>query len=114
MSPSISQRFPGASSVGFSWEMLLAGPAAAWSLSCFGTDWGRRGHASLESSRSLVSLKKSHRYGATSSQLLLCTLAGGLPEHCLPGWAHAMATGKCIASMGTSAACHQPCLDCSV
>lgn len=59
-------------------------------------------------------LKEEPPVGATSSQLLLCTLAGGLPERCLPGWVRAMATGKCIASMGTSAACHQPCLDCSV
>lgn len=63
MISSISQRLPEASSVGFSWEMLLVGLASAGSLGCFGTDWGRRGHASLESSRSLFSLRKSTSMG---------------------------------------------------
>ena len=39
--------------------MLLAGTAPEQLFGCFGTDWGRRGHANLESSRSLVSLRKS-------------------------------------------------------
>ena len=103
----------------FSWSLfsgVLMGDAPGRAGSCT-VAWllwdrlGEKGTCQLGKQQVAAFLKEEHHYGATSSQLLLCALAGGLPERCLPGCVHVMAVGKRLASMGTGAACCQPCPD---
>jgi len=55
---------------------VLVGDAPAGSLGCFGTDWGRRGHATWETAVTAF-VTGEHWCGATSSQPLLSPWPGG-------------------------------------
>lgn len=98
----------------FSRVLMGDGPGRAGSCRVTWLLWhrlGEKGTCQLGKQQVTGFCKEEHRYGATSSQLLLCTLAGGLPEHCLPGCECAVAAGKRLVSMATGAACRQPCPD---
>lgn len=112
MSSSISWRFPGASSVVFTWEMFLAGPAPAGRITLVLWDGlGQKGTCQPVKQQVAAFLKEEHCSGAISSQLLAGVLAGQWPERSLPGCGRAPAAGKHLSS---GAACHQACPDCSV
>lgn len=109
MSSSISWRFPGTSSVMFSWEMFLAGPAPAGRITLVLWDrLGQKGTCQLAKQQVPGFLKEERCSGATSSQLLVGVLAGQWPKRCLPSCGRAPAVGK---RLNSGAACHQACPD---
>lgn len=110
MSSSISWRFPGASSMVFSWEMFLAGLAPAGRITLVLWDrLGQKETCQLVKQHVAGFLKEEGQCsGATSSQLLAAALAGQWLERGLPGCGRAPAVGKLL---NPGAACHQACRD---
>lgn len=100
MSSSVPWRFPAASSMVFSREMFLAGPAPAGRITLVLWDrLGQRGTCQLVKQQVAGFLQEEHCSGATCRQLLLGALAGQWLWTC-PGRGDRWNCG---------AACHQAC-----